>query len=231
MIAETAKVSDLESRITALRAELEELTQSKKERESELLEKFCHVLNEKKVKIREQQKLLNSAHGDSSGLATSRVAQLSMNSSQEERKPVVASAPRRNGKRKAPARDAESDSEDGFEKADDAADEMDVDEPPAPPREVSPQAVRDEDDSRQTTDDDATGSEPDEDEEVESAPVSPPPARKPEPKGQKAHTGASKAKDKDVAVHPPRRNLRNANPGKSTPPPADGSESETDDEL
>lgn len=230
MIAETAKVSDLESRITALRAELEELAQSKKEREAELLEKFCDLLNEKKVKIREQQKLLNSAHGDPSRLATSRVAQLSMNSSQEERKPVVASASRRKGKRKAPGRGVESDSEDGFETADNAADKMDVDEPPAAPREVSPQAVRDEDDPGQTTDDDATGSELEEDEGVESAPVSPPPARKPEPKGPKGHTGGSKAKDKDVAVHPPRRNLRNSAPKKSTPP-ADGSETETDDEL
>ncbi|KAK3997110.1 DNA repair protein XRCC4 [Cladorrhinum sp. PSN332] len=231
VISETTKTADLESRIADLRHQLEELTQAKKEREAELLEKFCELLNEKKVKIREQQKLLNNsaANIDSSrlGSTVAKVAQLSVNSSQEEsQKPAVSSRSRTATKRKAAQRDAESDSDDDdeFEKAPTAVtDKMDVDEPPPSQREPSPQALPEDD--RMTTDDgDATGSEPD-DADDEPAPSPPPTRRKPATRG---------GKDKDVPMQTT-HNLRNRSPAPkakvSAPPPAGGSETESDDEL
>ncbi|KAK4228432.1 hypothetical protein QBC38DRAFT_157578 [Podospora fimiseda] len=222
LISETAKTSGLESRIADLRHQLEELTQAKKERETELLQKFCDLLNEKKVKIREQQKLLNSANIGSSKLSSTaaKVAQLSVNSSQEESR-VVSSRSRTATKRKAAQRDDDSDSDDGFEKASTAAtDEMDIDEPPPAQKDPSPQALPEED--RVTSDDeDATGSEPDEDDEPvpsQSAP-SPPPTRR-------------KAADKDVSMQT-MHNLRNRSPAPTkakVSPPANGSETESDDD-
>ncbi|KAK0670056.1 hypothetical protein QBC41DRAFT_99023 [Cercophora samala] len=202
--AETAKVTDLEARITELRTQLDELTQAKKDREAEILEKFCDILNEKKVKIREQQRLLAEARPGSSGhTIASRVAQVA--SSQADRKP----APSRRAKRKA-LEDASgggsSDSDDGFARPVNHADRMDIDTP-------EPAKASAESEDRQTTDDDATGSEPDDDE-----PIPPPRAqqKKPPPK-------------KDVAL-PTRHNLRNTTKKEATPPP--GSETDSgDDEL
>ncbi|VBB83804.1 Putative protein of unknown function [Podospora comata] len=201
---ETAKVTDLEARITELRNQLDELTQAKKDRESEILEKFCDILNEKKVKIREQQRLLAAARPGSSGHAISaRVAQVA--SSQADRNPV----PSRRAKRKA-LEDASgggsSDSDDGFARPVSDADRMDIDTP-------EPAKVSAEGEDRQTTDDDATGSELDDDE-----PIPPPRAqpRKPAPK-------------KDGAL-PTRHHLRNTMKKEATPPP--GSETDSgDDEL
>ncbi|KAK1832741.1 hypothetical protein QBC39DRAFT_67184 [Podospora conica] len=56
--ASAARAQEQETQIAELRAQLAELTDAKKRRETELLEKFCVLLNEKKVKIREQQTLL-----------------------------------------------------------------------------------------------------------------------------------------------------------------------------
>lgn len=224
MAAETAKVSELESRITELKNQLEELTQSKKTQETELLEKFCGLLNEKKVKIREQQRLLSTAQVDPSRLAAARAAQATRPNIQEDEKP----APSRRAKRKA-LEDASgggsSDSDDGFEKVNPAADKMDVDEQEPPPKE-SPEF-----EDRQTTDDDATGSEPDDE---EPTPPSPPPAKsrqpqKPAPRGRAAPASQA-AKDKGVTILP-KRALRKTTPKAATPPPAEGSETESDDEL
>ncbi|KXX81236.1 DNA repair protein XRCC4 [Madurella mycetomatis] len=225
LAAETAKVSDLEFRVAELRNQLDELTNSKKERESEMLEKFCSLLNEKKVKIREQQRLLSTAHVDPSRIAAVQAAQAARSTNEAVRKPAAS----RRTKRKA-LEDASgggsSDSDDGFEKV--AADKMDIDpktEPTAEPREGN------ESEDRQTTDDDATDSEPD---EGEALPPSPPPKSrqqpKPTPKGR-ATRASQTAKGKDVAIHPPKRNLGKAAPKPASPPPGDGSETESDDEL
>ncbi|KAK4178519.1 hypothetical protein QBC36DRAFT_102297 [Triangularia setosa] len=204
--AETARVTDLEARITELRNQLDELTQAKKDREAEILEKFCDILNEKKIKIREQQRLLAAARPDSSGhTIAARVAQVS--SSQEDGKP----APSRRAKRKAledAAGGGSSDSDDGFARPVTNADRMEIDTP-------EPAKGRTESEDRQTTDDDdaATGSEPDDDE-----PIPPPRAQQ-----KKA------APKKDVTL-PTRHNLRNTTKKAATPPP--GSETDSgDDEL
>lgn len=55
-----AQVADLEARVADLKAQLEELTQEKVDQETELLQKFRALLNEKKSKIRQQHQVLSS---------------------------------------------------------------------------------------------------------------------------------------------------------------------------
>ncbi|KAK4250136.1 hypothetical protein C7999DRAFT_12031 [Corynascus novoguineensis] len=224
--AEKAKVSELESRIAELKGQLDELIELKKAKEAEMLEKFCGLLNEKKVKIREQQRLLSIAQVDHSKLDEVRASQATGSSITEGRNP----APSRRAKRKA-LEDASgggsSDSDDAFEKVTPAADRMDVDQDDEPPSgsKESPES-----EDQETTDgnESETASEP---EEEQAPPPSPPKARqarKSEPKSRAA--AASKAKKgKDVVIHPPKRPARKAKA--ATPPPAEGSETESDDEL
>ncbi|KAK4237651.1 hypothetical protein C8A03DRAFT_44531 [Achaetomium macrosporum] len=231
LAAEKAKVAELEARIAELRNQLDELTESKKAREAEILEKFCVLLNEKKVKIREQQRLLSTAQVDRSRLEAARASQATRPKITEDRKP----APSRRAKRKA-LEDASgggssSDSDDGFEKAKAGGDKMDVDpKEPETPKEIDESA---ESEDRETTDDDATGSGPEDEDEAPPPPSPPTRARQqrtPEPKSRAA--AASRAtKGKDVAIHPPKRELRKTTPKATTPPPAEGSETESDDEL
>jgi prefoldin subunit 5 len=54
-----------EKSIKDLQTRLDDLVQSKKEHENMLLGSFAQVLNEKKLKIRNQQRLLASANVDS----------------------------------------------------------------------------------------------------------------------------------------------------------------------
>ncbi|GAO14268.1 uncharacterized protein UV8b_08133 [Ustilaginoidea virens] len=53
-----AKLQDLQASVDELKSQLEELIRAKQEDELELLQKFRSLLNEKKVKIREQQKII-----------------------------------------------------------------------------------------------------------------------------------------------------------------------------
>lgn len=225
VVAEKAKISDLEAHITELRNQLDELTESKKARETEMLEKFCGLLNEKKVKIREQQRLLSTAQVDPSRLDVVRASQASQPKTTADRKPAASRRAKRKALEDASGGGSSSDSDDGFEKVSATnIDKMDVDaeEPPQASKE-SPES-----EDRETTDDDATATGSEADEE-EAPPPPPPPKRKPEPKGR---ASASKAgKGKDVAIHPPKRALRKTTPKAATPPPAEGSETESDDEL
>ena len=228
VVAENAKISDLEARITELRNQLDELTESKKAREAEILEKFCGLLNEKKIKIREQQRLLSTAQVDHSKLDAARASQATRPTVTDDKKP----APSRRAKRKA-LEDASgggssSDSDDGFEKVAPGVDKMDVDSKESSPPRESKESPESED--RETTDGDATetGSEAEE----EDAPPPPPPKtrqqRKPEPKKSSGAATSKAGKGKDVVIHP-KRPLRKAKA--ATPPPAEGSETESDDEL
>ncbi len=68
-----AKAQELENAVKELKDQLEELIEAKKADESELLVKFRDLLNEKKVKIREQQRLLmaNSVGPEETGAVPS----------------------------------------------------------------------------------------------------------------------------------------------------------------
>lgn len=59
-----AHVDSYEVQISKMRDQLEELTEAKNELERKLLEKFRELLNEKKLKIRDQQRLLSGAKID-----------------------------------------------------------------------------------------------------------------------------------------------------------------------
>ena len=56
-----SQVKVKEAELARLHKQLQDLTEAKKEHESELLEKFRQLLNSKKLKIRDQQRLLAGA--------------------------------------------------------------------------------------------------------------------------------------------------------------------------
>lgn len=60
------KYRSAEDTINQLNSQLEELIQAKNEHDDQLVAKFAKLLNEKKLKIRNQQRLLATANVDSS---------------------------------------------------------------------------------------------------------------------------------------------------------------------
>lgn len=224
LVTKTAKVEDLESRVTELRKQLDELTQAKKANEAEMLEKFCLLLNEKKVKVREQQRLLSAAIADPARVAA--VVATRPDSSAPTSSVPASSA--RDGKGRAPKASRASkrknrqpvssdDSDDGFEK-------MDVDKKPvvasrAPPPEPEPvdHDDSDSDEGRQTpgNDDTETGSGSEEEEPL------PPVSRTAKGKGRATAsppTRAEKGKGKETLTMQPRRTV--ASRKSLSPPPA-----------
>ncbi|ETS79534.1 hypothetical protein PFICI_09387 [Pestalotiopsis fici W106-1] len=157
LAAATAKAAELEKTTNELKAQLEDLLKAKDDDERQLLEKFRDLLNEKKLKIRQQQRLLASAEVDPEKLQN-------VGASQNTLRKAKAS---RDSKRKA----AEEEPDDV---SDDDSDKMEVDEP-VKVKDESDQDVEDHDDleDRQTTDDElgeATASETDDtDEEAQPA--------------------------------------------------------------
>ena len=140
----TTQLQAAEKSIKDLQTSLDDLVQSKKEHENILLGSFAQVLNEKKLKIRNQQRLLASTNIDSeksvfppspfiicsykdmrwSSYYSHLVRELESTIDQEEEAPKS-----RRNKRKAPVRQQDnepSDSDDEFEK-------MDIDKPKSKP--------------------------------------------------------------------------------------------------
>lgn len=210
-----------------------ELTTLKKDNETQLLEKFSLLLNEKKLKIRDQMRLLSGA-----SLDPGRVGEL------EEVRAATQSrdaGPSRKGKRKAADKPEPSgdESEDGFEK-------MDIDQPVA----------NGSDQDGANTSDEATATE-DEDEEplppkykkkpAAAAKKGSPAVKKASPATRKASPAAKKMPPPRTKTPPARAKTPSATqdevpPKRALPfakkPPAapaqpqdDGSETESDDEL
>nr|XP_036585951.1 mitotic apparatus protein p62-like protein [Colletotrichum truncatum]KAF6796142.1 mitotic apparatus protein p62-like protein [Colletotrichum truncatum] len=215
----TAKASQLEETVRELKAQLDELVAAKEADESELLEKFRDLLNEKKVKIRQQQRILASASVDPERLASPAVKQEdpAQEPNLSSSGTVRAAGKSRATKRKAaPAPVDDDDSDEEFEK-------MDVDAAMEPAPELSDQ-------QRDTTEDeDETASEEEEDGD---SPVEVPPAKQAPPK--KSAQSHEKPGPATKEAPPPKRALPFARkkqaPAKPSPPPAD-SETESDDEL
>ncbi|TQN74634.1 DNA repair protein XRCC4 [Colletotrichum shisoi] len=204
-----ARATQLEESVRELKAQLDELMAAKEADESELLEKFRDLLNEKKVKIRQQQKLLASASVEPAKLAQ-------VQSSLQAAGKGHAAAKSRPAKRKAapaPGND-DSSSDEGFEK-------MDVDLAMEPASGGSDQ-------ERDTTEDEEETASEDDEENNQTAPTS--------VKQPKSH-GASQSKEKAPAAKkeapPAKRELPFARkkPAPKSPPPPAGSETESDDEL
>ncbi|KAK4455593.1 hypothetical protein QBC34DRAFT_70703 [Podospora aff. communis PSN243] len=222
---ETSKVSDLETCVLELKNQLDELTQAKKTHESELLEKFCLLLNEKKVKIREQQRLLSEAMVDPARVAAvvatrqdpSGSAPPASSTSPVKSRPASSGKGRvpkasRAGKRKArPVVPSDDDSDDdGFEK-------MDVDKKTPGPssssrlvkaEEEEPVSVESDTDEAQETPGNATETGSDSDsEDLDSQPVRKPTAAE---KGKGRATAsppsrAAKGKGKQALTMQPKR--------------------------
>ncbi|KAF4344037.1 mitotic apparatus p62 [Fusarium beomiforme] len=119
-----AKSSESEATVAQLQLQLEELIKAKDEDETALLRKFRDLLNEKKVKIREQQQVL-AAISQNSSMAGSSQPPHAVEAEVEQpkpRKPAHQAGKSRASKRKAPASRRVEESDD-----DDAADTMEVD--------------------------------------------------------------------------------------------------------
>lgn len=120
----TTKVEELESAVKELKDQLEELIEAKKTDETELLEKFRDLLNEKKVKIREQQRILMANNIDDAGVFRT---QPRSQSKQKTPEPAKGHKPKpsRTSKRKAALPEPEPEPE--IPESDDELDKMEVD--------------------------------------------------------------------------------------------------------
>lgn len=133
-----ARTRELEGSVEELKTQLEDLIQSKDRDETALLEKFRDLLNEKKVKIRQQQRLLASAEVDPDRLAKTGASQNTV------RKAKASRSSKRKIKPESP------------EESDDGFDMMEVDD------NQGPMLHSETDQEQVTTTDDETQSDPEE---------------------------------------------------------------------
>ncbi|EEH16894.2 hypothetical protein PABG_06981 [Paracoccidioides brasiliensis Pb03] len=131
LLSLTAKYTAAESTISKLNAQLQELIKEKAQHDDQLIAKFSQLLNEKKLKIRNQQRLLAMARIDGDKGAVHILLKLfckfwtcslNVHPANPPYAPTIESSVRqRHPKRKAPELSISSESEDGF-------DTMDVDQ-------------------------------------------------------------------------------------------------------
>lgn len=202
-----ATARDLASTVDDLKAQLDELVTAKAQDETALLHKFRDLLNEKKVKIREQQKVLASTPFSAPNATAAAEPE-------SEPEPVPAPARRgrkpaqsRAGKRKAASSAPKDESED---EGDEAAEPRIKSEP-------------EETDSHSTEDTASTAGD-DSDEEMGDGAVQ-------EPQPEPSSTAPQK---KQAHQPPPKRDLPFVNrraAAASKPAPTGNADSDTDDEL
>lgn len=199
----SARAVELETEVADLKAQLEELIKAKDEDETSLLLKFRDLLNEKKIKIREQQKIIASKQPkDEVTASPPRPSQMAI--PERSRKTDTS----RRAKRKAPVAVEESSSDEGFE-----------------PMEVDKVKTEQEETDRET-ETDGTASTASEDDEPtgkvvgEANTAASPQQNKSVPK-------------KEAAQPPPKRSLPfvKSKPAPGPAAGAAGSETESDDEL
>ena len=250
------KYREAEETITKLNAQLEDLITAKNEHDDQLIAKFAKLLNEKKLKIRNQQRLLatsnvneakrkywySSTASYSSAALTllNTVAQLeAANEGKIPRKPNASRKSKRKAE-EAPPTDSESD---------DAFDTMDIDKPTDNKvnnneAEVYPEATASEDDRQSTPEplEEETASEDEDgDEEISVPPPPAPSKKKPEssqPSSQREGSSrSSRTPTAGPSSPPPRRELPFARRKANPPPAAKSAEEEnagdttSDDEL
>lgn len=194
-----SKAAELETAVSELKGQLQALTKARGDDEEHLIEGFQAILNEKKVKIRQQQRIIASANvatveadapeSESEPEPETKPAKKGARAAKKSA-PARAAGPSRRGKRKVEVSEDE-DSDDGFEK-------MDVDTKEAVPL----------DEDQMTTEAEETASDTDDDEEAA------PPTR------QRAKNGAGQSKIADVDMEaPPSQNTRHKADEKAPPPP------------
>lgn len=221
----TARAEKLEKSVEELKSQLQELIKAKETDENQLLEKFRDLLNGKKLKIRQQQRLLASADVDPAKLENAGASQNSVRKAKASR----------GGKRKM-AQDVSDESDDGFERMEVDQDEVEVKDEPQDDAEMAAQETTDDDLDDAATQSEAEDSEP------------PRPAAKPAAKGKagvrsktaksaKASSSNKKGAAKPTEAEeddrpPPRRTLpfqtETKKPEKANP--ADDDETASDDD-
>ncbi len=235
LAAALAKAAELEAAVAGLKDQLAELIQAKRTDETEMLEKFRDLLNEKKVKIREQQQILLA--GPPPGLAPSLGRPASTPATEATIKEEPESSPPRpkrarrgaaaakpaaskgRPKRKAAQAAVSEDDDDDEGDEDNGFGKMDVDSKPGDDGNLS--------EDRNTTDDSETGSDSD-DEPASTSRAGPSrPAALAASKGPPS-AGAQSAKPKSM---PAERVLPFGLGKQPARPTAAGSETDSDDEL
>lgn len=228
----TAKIESLEHSINELKAQLDDFITTKEEDETQMLEKFRDLLNEKKFKIRQQHRLLAAAKVDPKKLAN-----IGGDNGQDTHHNA---GPSRSNKRKASIKEEEAESDDGF-------DRMDVDSGDSAGTNTRPGSGSGVDEDQQlSTDNDATASDPDTDDEPPTRAAvrtkeESPPGRITKPKASASkqtarpsrsiRAVASDSEDEDDEPPPPStlpfmRTKQTA----PSPKPADDDETQSDDD-
>lgn len=128
LATERAHLRKKNEQVKRLEQTLAELERLKIDNENQLLEKFALLLNEKKLKIRDQQRLLASSNVDPARLAA-------VKASRNGR--AHSAGPSRDGKRKAGSKVESDEESNGFE-------DMEVDEDPNDSEQDRPQTPEDE---------------------------------------------------------------------------------------
>ncbi|KAJ4254885.1 hypothetical protein NW762_009683 [Fusarium torreyae] len=212
----SVRSSEAETAVTQLQSQLDELIKAKEEDEIVLLRKFRDLLNEKKLKIREQQQVLASISANPSLPGQSQPSQVvgAEIDDPKPRKPTRQAGKSRTSKRKAPASKRAEESED-----DAGAEAMDVD---------IKQEAEDTDPGNTT---EATASVATDDDNEDDAGVRSSSSRQNDAPGS---TAAPERKPSPGGTEkpPPPRALPFATKKTAKPAPAPtGSETESDDEL
>ncbi|KAI6779833.1 uncharacterized protein J7T54_003757 [Emericellopsis cladophorae] len=213
----TSKISQLESEVTELRYQVEELIKAKQEDETVLLMKFRDLLNEKKVKIREQQKVIATLPS-SAGSASQQPSQPSQPTQPQPGRKTQTS---RAIKRKAAAPIVEEESDDGFES-------MEIDK-----IKTEPSEPQDPEETEKGTESDATAST------ASDGKPAPRPLRaasskasKSQPLATEGESSATAQQQRKSAQPPPKRSLPfTAKKPAPAVPVGEGSETASDDEL
>lgn len=130
------KLQEKEAEAQKLNAELVDLVQRKIDNENSIVEKFSLLLNEKKLKIRDQQRLLAVATVD-----PAKVEAVERSRDVKSRSP----GPSRSRKRKGVKDESEEESDDGFEKMEVEMEQAPIDSDEDLPRIPDPESTADED--------------------------------------------------------------------------------------
>ncbi|KAI2631588.1 hypothetical protein GGS21DRAFT_150495 [Xylaria nigripes] len=240
-----AEIDSLKRSVSELKAQLDDFIITKEEDETQMLEKFRDLLNEKKLKIRQQQRLLSAAKVDPEKLATVSLSE----ENYTHRRPGLS----RSAKRKALETNEDDESDDGFEKMD--IDEKNVGDNTSTNNQL--ESDSDTDNHQPSTDNDMTETASDTDNDspsqakLKKRTEGSPPGRitKPKMSGSKQAAQSSRnlraAKQKQTAVAsdlegddnedeapPPPRHLPFTRSKQVEPPPkpADDDETQSDDD-
>ncbi|UKZ59112.1 uncharacterized protein TrAtP1_000430 [Trichoderma atroviride] len=204
-----AHAKELETTVKELKSQLDELVTSKQDDETALLQKFRDLLNEKKVKIREQQKVIAAGSFPNSQSASQRFSQTL--------DPQPSHTPAPSGPRKRKVQAAASSSKNPEN------DEMDVEKIKSEPEDSEPENTPED-----TADDTASGDSDEDDDGNED-----------NGDGNVSETGADnisqpapKAPQKKANEQPPPpRSLPFTKKKAPVKPPTTGNETDSDDEL